>query len=127
MRKNDLDRISTFRTLTTAYPSIKAFSGRSMGTRLAARASIHAPVKRLIFVTYPLVRNLEYRYADLLALGSDIEVLFIVGDSDPLAVQTHLIEVRKHMRAKSWWINVFKGGHTFTQVGNRGFVLLKLP
>lgn len=76
-------------------------------------SSVHTPVKRLIFFTYPLVRDLNYRYADLLALGSDIEVLFIVGDGDPLAVETHLREVRHRMRAKSWWIKLVKGDHSF--------------
>jgi hypothetical protein len=74
---------------------------------------VHTPVKRLIFFTYPLVRDLDYRYADLLALGPDIEVLFVVGDGDPLAVETHLREVRHRMRAKSWWIKLIKGDHTF--------------
>ncbi|PMD34166.1 hypothetical protein L207DRAFT_638717 [Hyaloscypha variabilis F] len=102
-----------FRTLVNNYPSIKVFAGRSAGARNAAKASIHAPVKRLIFFTYALVRDLEYRYADLLALGPDIEVLFIVGDGDPLAVETHLREVRNRMRAKSWWIKLIKGNHSF--------------
>lgn len=75
--------------------------------------SVHTPVKRLIFFTYPLVRDLNYRYADLLALGPDIEVLFVVGDGDPLAVETHLREVRHRMRAKSWWIKLIKGDHSF--------------
>jgi len=111
--RNELQRIAVFRTLVSTYPSIRAFSGRSAGARNAAKASIHADVKRLIFFTYPLVRDLNYRYADLLALGPDIEVLFVVGDSDPLAVETHLHEVRGRMQAKSWWIKVVKGDHTF--------------
>lgn len=65
-------------------------------------------------MTYPLVCELDYRYANLLALGPDIEVLFIVGDSDPLAVATHLKEVRSRMKAKTWWLKIFKGDHSFT-------------
>ncbi|KAH7395470.1 hypothetical protein BKA64DRAFT_708866 [Cadophora sp. MPI-SDFR-AT-0126] len=95
-------RIHVFRTLVDSYPSIKAFS-------------VHTPAKRLIFFTYPLVRDLNYRYADLLTLGSDISVLFVVGDGDPLAVETHLREVRHRMRAKSWWIKLIKGDHSFKQ------------
>jgi hypothetical protein len=109
----ELERISVFRTLLTTYPSIKVLSGRSAGARNAARASLHAPVKRLIFFTYPLVRGLDYRYADLIALGPDIEVLFVVGDGDPLAVETQMREVRHRMRAKSWWIKVVNANHTF--------------
>ena len=67
----------------------------------------------MIFFTYALVRDVKYRYADLLALGPDIEVLFVVGDGDPLAVETHLRCVRNRMRAKTWWIKLIKGNHTF--------------
>ncbi|KAL2064281.1 hypothetical protein VTL71DRAFT_4775 [Oculimacula yallundae] len=111
----ELQRIHVFRTLADNYPSIKAFPGRSAGARNAAKASIHTAAKRLIFFTYPLVRDLNYRYTDLLALGSDIEVLFVVGDGDPLAVETHLREIRHRMRAKSWWIKLIKGDHSFKQ------------
>jgi hypothetical protein len=59
------------------------------------------------------VRDLNYCYADLITLGPDIEVLFVVGDGDPLAIETHLCEVRQRMHAKSWWIELIKGDHGF--------------
>lgn len=67
----------------------------------------------LIFFTLPLVRDLDYRYADLIALDQNVEILFIVGDGDPLAVETQLREVRHRMRAKSWWIKLIRGDHEF--------------
>jgi hypothetical protein len=40
-------------------------------------------------------------------------VLFVVGDDGPLAVETHLREVRERMCAKSWWIKLIRGNHDF--------------
>ena len=56
------------------------------GKSAAARAQIYSPVRKLIFFTYPLTRALEERYEELLALEASTDVLFVVGDSDALAV-----------------------------------------
>lgn len=104
-------RINVFRALLAKYPSTNVLAGKSMGARAAARAQLYSHVKKIIFFTYPLVRGLDQRYEELLALEPDTEVLFIIGDSDPLAVEMHLKAIRARMRAKSWWLKVVNGDH----------------
>lgn len=111
--REEVLRVQTFRSLANSYPSAIAYSGRSLGARNAARATVYSTIKRAILITFPLVRGLDVRYTDLLALSSDTEVLFIIGDSDALCPETHLLEVRKKMRAKSWWIKLVGGDHKF--------------
>jgi hypothetical protein len=104
-------RVTTFRSLLVKFPSANALSGKSIVARASARAQLYGDLKKLIFYTYPLVRGLDERYEELLALEPDVEVLFVVGDSDPLAVEMHLKAIRSRMRAKSWWLKVGEGDH----------------
>jgi len=112
-------RTSTFRSLMSAFPSA-AVGGRSYGSRSSCRAAIWSPVRKLIFFTYPLVRGIDERYEELLQLSSDVDVLFVVGDSDPLCVEMHLAAIRKRMRARTWWIRVIGADHQFSMRGNNG-------
>lgn len=111
--RDEILRVQTFRSLANSFPSVKAYSGRSLGARNAARATVYSTVQRAILVTFPLVRGLDIRYTDLLALSADTEVLFIIGDSDALCPETHLKEIRGRMKAKSWWIRLVNGDHQF--------------
>jgi hypothetical protein len=60
----------------------------------------------LIFFTYPLVRGLDERYEELLKLVKGTNVLFIVGDSDPLCIEMYLMAIRRRMSAQSWWVRL---------------------
>jgi hypothetical protein len=82
-----------------------------LGARAAARAQVYSPVKKLIFFTYPLVRGLDERYEELLKLVKGTDVLFIVGDSDPLCVEMHLMAIRTLMSAQSWWVRLVSADH----------------
>ncbi len=92
-------------------PSAIAIGGRSMGARASARAQIYSPVRKLIFFTYPLVRGLDERYDELLAVESTTDVLFVLGDSDSLCHEMHLKAIRSRMRARTWWIRIIGGDH----------------
>jgi hypothetical protein len=111
--REEILRVQTFRSLANSFPGVKAYSGRSLGARNAARATVFSTIKRVILVTFPLVRGLDVRYSDLLALSADAEVLFLSGDSDALAPETHLKEIRRKMKAKSWWIRLVGADHQF--------------
>ena len=104
-------RAATFRALLNANPSVDTLGGRSMGARAAARAQLYTVANKLIFFTYPLVRGRQERYEELLALDADVDVLFVVGDEDPLCVELHLQAIRSRMKAPSWWLKVARGNH----------------
>ena len=82
-----------------------------MGARASARAQIYSRIKLLIFFTYPLVRGLDERYEEVLSLTADTDVLFIIGDSDPLCHEMHLSAIRSRMKARTWWIRMIQGDH----------------
>ena len=107
------ERVSTFRSLMNSYPSATAVGGRSMGARASCRAAVYSHIKKLIFFTYPLTRGLSERYEELLALDAETDVLFIIGDSDPMAIELLLNPLRQRMRARSWWIKVIGADHAF--------------
>lgn len=111
--RDEILRVQTFRSLANSFSSVKAYSGRSLGARNAARATVFSTIKRVILVTFPLVRNLDVRHSDLLALSADTDVLFIIGDSDAMAPETHLKEIRQKMKARSWWIRLVGADHQF--------------
>ncbi|PVH89429.1 hypothetical protein DL98DRAFT_355881, partial [Cadophora sp. DSE1049] len=104
-------RAGIFRALMLAYPSATSLGGRSMGARAAARGSMYSPARTLIMFTYPLIRGLDERYEELLELKSDVDVLFVVGDSDALCHEMHLNAIRKRMRARTWWVRMIDGDH----------------
>lgn len=106
-------RVSTFRSLLSSFPTATALSGKSLGARASVRAQLYGHVKKLMLFTYPVVRGLDERYEELLALEVDVEALFIIGDYDPLAVEILMRAVRSRMRAKSWWVKVVRGDHSF--------------
>ncbi|KAI9732736.1 MAG: hypothetical protein M1818_007470 [Claussenomyces sp. TS43310] len=108
---NMVRRTVLFRSLANLYPTATVVGGRSMGSRAAVRSAIYSPIKKLIFFTYPLTRDLQERYEELLALDCDTDVLFIVGDMDPLCIELLLKPVRARMRARSWWIRMVNGDH----------------
>ncbi|TAQ88653.1 hypothetical protein B7494_g3004 [Chlorociboria aeruginascens] len=112
-------RAATFRSLLDAFPSVAAFGGRSKGSVAAVEASLHSNVKRLILFSLPLSydrssdpgRDLLHLPQDLLLLQQDVEVLFIGGDRDELCVLEDLAEIRKRMKARSWWIRIEGADH----------------
>jgi hypothetical protein len=112
-------RTSTFRSLMSSFPSALALGGRSTGSRSGARAQIWSPARKLIFFTYPLTRGRDERYEELLQLSSDVDVLMVVGDNDPMCHEMHLHDVRNRMRARTWWIRVIGGDHLFTMKGDK--------
>lgn len=65
-----------------AYSSVRALGGRSFGARSAARASVYSTNKNLIFWSYPLIRDSDWRKDELVALSEDTRVLFIKGEKD---------------------------------------------
>lgn len=65
-----------------AYSSVRALGGRSFGGRSAARASVYSTNKNLIFWSYPLIRDADWRKDELIALSEDTRVLFIKGERD---------------------------------------------
>jgi len=111
-------RTSTFRSLLSFFPTALTLGGRSTGSRSATRAQIWSPARKLIFFTYPLTRGLSERYEELLQLEDNVDVLFVVGDSDPLCHELHLRAIRNRMRARTWWIRVINGDHLFMMKGD---------
>ena len=104
-------RAGIFRALMLAYPSAASLGGRSMGARAAVRGLMYSPARKLVLFTYPLIRCLEERFEELLELKSDVDVLFVLGDSDALCHEMHLKAVRQRMRARTWWIRMVNGDH----------------
>jgi dienelactone hydrolase len=96
-----------------------------MGARCSARAALYSQVKKLIFMTYPIVRGLEERFDELVALTADIDVLMIIGDEDALAPEQQLKALRSRMRARTWWLKINKGDHAlwFGDAGQRYSIL----
>lgn len=80
-------RTAIFRALMLAFPSATSLGGRSCGARAATQGSIYSQASKLVMFTYPLVRGLNERYEELLALQPDVDVLFVLGYSDPLAMR----------------------------------------
>jgi Alpha/beta hydrolase domain len=111
-------RTSTFRSLMSAFPSAHAVGGRSTGSRSGCRAQIWSPVRKLILFTYPLIRDKDVRQEELLQLSSDVDVLFVIGDSDPLCTELPLSAIRAQMRARTWWIRVIGADHIFQMNGD---------
>ncbi|XMA19384.1 hypothetical protein WAI453_012175 [Rhynchosporium graminicola] len=95
------ERAGTFRHLMVTYPSATTLGGKSFGARSATRGSIYSPANKLVMFTYPLVRGLDERYEELLALQADVDVLFIAGDADALCHEMHLRAIRQRMRART--------------------------
>jgi hypothetical protein len=110
-------RTLTFHSLLSFFPTT-SLGGRSDGARSACRAAIWSPIRKLIFFTYPLIRDTEARYEELLQLASDVDVLFIVGDSDHLCTELPLSAIRRRMRARTWWIRVKGADHGFLMKGD---------
>ncbi|KAG4439671.1 hypothetical protein IFR05_004868 [Cadophora sp. M221] len=74
-------RAAVFRALMLAFPSATSLGGRSLGARAATRGSIYSRVSKLVMFTYPLVRGLDERFEELLALQSNVDwVRMINGD-----------------------------------------------
>lgn len=108
------ERVATFRALIHRYPNTPTIGGRSMGARAACRSAIYSPVHKLFFFTYPLVRGLDERYDELLALPANVDVLFIIGDEDPMTPELCLKGIRARMRARTWWVRLLKADHSVT-------------
>lgn len=112
-------RAATFKSLLDAFPSVTAFGGRSKGSVAAVEASLNSNVKKLILFSLPLSykgssdpgQNLLHLPQDLLQLQQDGEVLFIGGDRDELCLFEDLAEIRKRMKARSWWIQIEGADH----------------
>ncbi|KAE8452412.1 hypothetical protein EG329_001113 [Mollisiaceae sp. DMI_Dod_QoI] len=112
-------RAATFKSLLDAFPSVTAFGGRSKGSVAAVEASLNSVVKKLILFSLPLSskgssdpgRNLLQLPQDLLQLQWDVEVLFIGGDRDELCLFEDLAEIRKRMKARSWWVQIEGADH----------------
>jgi hypothetical protein len=105
------DRVTTFRALMQNFPAATAAGGRSMGSRASCRAALYSPIRKLIFFTYPLIRGLDERYEELLALPAEVDVLLIIGDEDAMAPELILKSIRARMRARTWWIRLVKADH----------------
>ncbi|KAH9212865.1 hypothetical protein DL95DRAFT_463524 [Leptodontidium sp. 2 PMI_412] len=112
-RSKDLDhRAATFRSLLNHFTAT-AMGGRSKAARASTRAAIYTSCKILVFYTYPLIRGLETRYEELLTLDAATDVLFVLGDSDPLCPEIQLASIRKKMKARTWWVRVVNADHSF--------------
>lgn len=48
---------------------------------------------------------------DLLGLGEDVEVLFVGGDRDELCDVVDLLEMRRKMKARTWWLRIEGADH----------------
>ena len=114
------ERATTFRALQNQFPSITAIGGRSMGAQAAARAQLYGPAKKAVFFSYPLVRGVTIREEELLAIEADVDVLFIIGDEDPMAQELHFRAVRSRMRCRTWWMKVKRGDHSLFFDANFG-------
>lgn len=68
--------------LADSFSTVRALGGRSFGGRCATRAGVYSPVRYLILWSYPLLRDMEVRSQELLALSADTKVLFIRGTKD---------------------------------------------
>lgn len=112
-------RAATFKALLDDFPSVTAFGGRSKGSVAAVGASLDSNVKKLILFSLPLSykgrgdpkRNLLHLPRDLLQLQQDVEVLIISGDRDELCLFEDLAEIRKGMKARTWWIRIKDADH----------------
>jgi hypothetical protein len=80
-----------------------------MGAR-AAVLSVTPETEKLILVSYPL-KGGEERARILVDLRGDVEVLFIIGESDELCDLERLRRVREEMKCKSWLIVVKGADH----------------
>ncbi|KAH8654632.1 hypothetical protein BGZ60DRAFT_418923 [Tricladium varicosporioides] len=112
-------RAATFKLLLDAFPSVTALGGRSKGSVAAVEASRSSSVKKLILFSLPLSyqrssdpgRDLFQLPQDLLQLQPDVDVLFISGERDALCLAKDLAEIRKGMKARSWWIQIEGADH----------------
>ena len=107
------NKVSLFHSLRQRYPTATTHGGRSLGARSSCRASIYSPTKKLLLWSYPLVRDLDFRTEELLALPADVQVLFTMGTCDAMCPELLLAAVRKRMRAQSWCIRIEGGNHQF--------------
>lgn len=111
------DRINIFRQLMINSPPCPVIGGRSLGAQIAVQAATYSSAKKLILFAYPLVAGLQNNFDELLNLGTDMDVLSIVGDQDVQAPEQQLKECRANMQARTWRIKVAKGDHGFTMGG----------
>ncbi|KAI0156386.1 hypothetical protein GGR57DRAFT_463302 [Xylariaceae sp. FL1272] len=99
------------------YGTVRAMGGRSFGARVAARTTAFGSGnKNLILWSYPLVRDMDIREEELLALSADVKVLFIRGMEDYMNPEPIFKSVREKMRAKTWVIHILKVNHGFTNL-----------
>lgn len=114
-RDSEEHRGATFNALADKYRT-DTYCGRSMGGRAANWGALHRTgIRKLIFFTYPLIRErwpLEDWLLDLRSTPDEpLDVLFVVGNDDARAPEILLHAVRKKMKVRTWWIRVILGDH----------------
>lgn len=111
-RGNLTSRTNMFKTVVEHH-QCSVLGGRSMGARTAiATAKEVDDVKALILVSYPLRGDKgDLRDQLLLDIDEGIDVLFVIGDRDPMCDLKELATVRKQMKAKTWIVVVNDANH----------------
>lgn len=111
-RGNLSSRTNMFKSVVEHH-HCNVLGGRSMGARTAiATAKEIDGVKALILVSYPLRGDKgDLRDQLLLDIDEDIDVLFVIGDIDPMCDLKELATVRKQMKTKTWIVIVNNANH----------------
>lgn len=81
-------------TSVNSYPPAEVIGGRLLSRRSSCRAT-------------------DEHYEELLALDAEMDVFFVIGDSDPISVDIPLEPVHQCMRARIWKIKFMGADHGF--------------
>lgn len=123
-------RVRSFQAVLEHEDVQCALGGRSMGARAAVLTAqqSNGNNKVLILVSYPMVgaQKGDSREQILLDLPEDIDVLFISGTKDSMCSISHLQQVMKKMKARSWVVTVQGADHGMSLGSKAGMQPLRL-